>query len=544
MSGRHRKPTTSAVNVAKIAFTGAVLGTGSIALAGQAAAATDGEWDHGRALRIWRQLGHQHRQRIPGRAAVLARDLVLARWRRVRPRRAHGLQGRADRRRRARAGHSGPRRLAGVRHRPVGLDATQRARGCASAPGQPRRERSAAASAAVRTRRGRRPAARRPDGSPATARRHRAAGRPAARRAAASSPACTRSASAAGRPGRAARCAPSRRRRLDPGRRSRARSGRASARRTGPDAPPVIQAGNDAPAPDAPAPDAPPVIEAGNDAPAPAPDAPAPAVEAAAWDVVQGGPAPADQPQAWALHAGDLPLDPVLAPGPLPGPPAPDAPPAPAPDQAPAPDPLAPLNAVNIPAPAYDAANQAVSGTLPTPPDGMPHLASPDAPPPGSTMDPSAAGDDSPNVSYLKDLWQAVQDHDISGKEALVMGLAQRGMNTPYPDQAPGPNVPLAPADPAAPPPPDAGLPPAPAPGDRHHCRCCHRLPASSQPAVRRIRPTLRCRRRRTGASTPVAAPSPCPPAGRTFRTLPACGRPRRRPPARRRRCAAFRPGG
>ena len=274
-----------------------------------------------------------------------------------------------------------------------------------------------------------------------------------------------------------------------------------------PDAPPVIQAGNDAPAPDAPAPDAPPVIQAGNDAPAPAPDAPAPAVEAADWDVVQGGPAPADQPQAWALHAGDLPLDPVLAPGPLPGPPAPDAPPAPAPDQAPAPDPLAPLNAVNIPAPAYDAANQAVSGALPTPPDGMPHLASPDAPPPGSTMDPSAAGDDSPNVSYLKDLWQAVQNHDISGKEALVMGLAQRGMNTPYPDQAPGPNVPLAPADPAAPPPPDAGLPPAPAPGTRHHCRCCHRLPASSQPAVRRIRPTLRCRRRRTGASTPVAAP-------------------------------------
>lgn len=45
MSGRHRKPTTSSVSVAKIAFTGAVLGGGSIALAGQAAAATDGEWD-------------------------------------------------------------------------------------------------------------------------------------------------------------------------------------------------------------------------------------------------------------------------------------------------------------------------------------------------------------------------------------------------------------------------------------------------------------------------------------------------------------------
>ncbi|MDD4868111.1 MAG: transglycosylase family protein, partial [Mycobacterium sp.] len=45
MSGRHRKPTTSNINVAKIALTGTVLGGGSIALAGQAAAATDGEWD-------------------------------------------------------------------------------------------------------------------------------------------------------------------------------------------------------------------------------------------------------------------------------------------------------------------------------------------------------------------------------------------------------------------------------------------------------------------------------------------------------------------
>ena len=45
MSGRHRKPTTSNISVAKIAVTGAVLGGGSIALAAQAAAATDGEWD-------------------------------------------------------------------------------------------------------------------------------------------------------------------------------------------------------------------------------------------------------------------------------------------------------------------------------------------------------------------------------------------------------------------------------------------------------------------------------------------------------------------
>ncbi|WP_205874652.1 transglycosylase family protein [Mycobacterium camsae] len=45
MTGRHRKPTTSSVSVAKIAFTGAVLGGGGIAMAGQATAATDAEWD-------------------------------------------------------------------------------------------------------------------------------------------------------------------------------------------------------------------------------------------------------------------------------------------------------------------------------------------------------------------------------------------------------------------------------------------------------------------------------------------------------------------
>jgi resuscitation-promoting factor RpfA len=45
MSGRHRKPTTSTVGVAKLAFTGAVIGGGGIALAGQAAAAPDSEWD-------------------------------------------------------------------------------------------------------------------------------------------------------------------------------------------------------------------------------------------------------------------------------------------------------------------------------------------------------------------------------------------------------------------------------------------------------------------------------------------------------------------
>jgi resuscitation-promoting factor RpfA len=45
MSGRHRKPTTSNINVAKVAFTGAVIGGGGIAFASHASAAPDAEWD-------------------------------------------------------------------------------------------------------------------------------------------------------------------------------------------------------------------------------------------------------------------------------------------------------------------------------------------------------------------------------------------------------------------------------------------------------------------------------------------------------------------
>lgn len=43
--GRHSKPSTSSAGVAKIAVTGAIIGSGSIALAAQAQAAPDSEWD-------------------------------------------------------------------------------------------------------------------------------------------------------------------------------------------------------------------------------------------------------------------------------------------------------------------------------------------------------------------------------------------------------------------------------------------------------------------------------------------------------------------
>src|SRR5882757_1252209 len=138
--------------------------------------------------------------------------------------------------------------------------------------------------------------------------------------------------------------------------------------------------------------------------------------------------------------------------------------PAPVPGPNPAPFQVAAATAPGPLAPPHgDASIPPAPDQLPTPPNGISHLASPDAPPPGSTMNPDEADRDSPNVSYLKDLWQAVQNHDISGKQALLMGVAQRGMNTPYPDQAPGPNVPTSPVDPAAAPPPPA-LPDAPPP--------------------------------------------------------------------------------
>ena len=43
--GRHSKPSTSSIGVARIAVTGAVIGGGTLGLAAQAHAATDAEWD-------------------------------------------------------------------------------------------------------------------------------------------------------------------------------------------------------------------------------------------------------------------------------------------------------------------------------------------------------------------------------------------------------------------------------------------------------------------------------------------------------------------
>ena len=204
----------------------------------------------------------------------------------------------------------------------------------------------------------------------------------------------------------------------------------------------------EAPAPvDAPPPDAPPapadfVAAPADFVPPPVEDAPPP-VDVANWDTVDGGPAPVDQPQAWSLHVGDLPLEPPILPAPPPPADGADGLAPVAPDAMAAAPPLDPDAPPAFPAP---------------PPNGVQHLASPDNLPPGATSE--DLDTDGPNKSYLKDLMSAVQNHEISGKEALLMGLAQRGMNTPYPDgqMSTSPNTPLRPV--AAP---DGGeLPPPP----------------------------------------------------------------------------------
>ena len=503
-------------NVAKIAFTGAVIGSGGLALAGQAGAATDGEWDQVARCESGGNWAINTGNGYQGGLQFSPEHLVRPRRRRVRPRRAPCHQGRADRRRGARAGHSGPGCLADVRRtglsgatpRNVVDDALAGLNNLLPppppvdpfAPPPPPAPFDAMAAP--------------PPEAPPGGRSPRTAA--TARRGAAG--ACT-----VRRDGRPASRG-SRRflRHLRPLLRHRRRDGRPASRGTRPLRGPSTRSGRRS-AGTPPAPDG----TVRRDGRRRFPTAPPLPDDTSAGPADRGsrraigrptGTSPTHRPRSTAAGVGTARRCAAAArTAASPGAPPP---PAPAPCRTPRgarPRPLAPINDIDVPQPAFDAANQAVSGELPVPAE-VPHLPSPDALPPGSTMDPAVNGADSPNVGYLKDLWQAVQNHDISGKEALIMGLSQRSMSTPYPDQMPGPNVPVPgapPVDPAAAPPVDPALappPPPPAPGmpglapeplPRHLCRqhLCRR-----PEALKQTRPTPRNRRRRTGASTPVAA--------------------------------------
>ena len=400
MSGRHRKPTSSSVSVAKIAVTGAVIGGGSIAFAAQAQAAPDAEWDQ------------VARCESGGNWAINT---------------GNGYQG-------------------GLQFSP-GTWSAHGGGQYAPAANMATKDQQIAIAEHVLANQGR-----------------------------GAWPVCGRGLSGA--------------------------TPRNVINEPAPDAAPIEAVGFDAPLPDAPAPDAP------VDLP-PAPQDLPPAPQDLAPAPADLPPAPADLPPA----PQDLPPAPQdLAPAPADLPPAPaDLPPAPAPDvvavsqeiappaaepvidtalQMPAPeapahpdetitvqatsihfvpqapaDPAVPpvLPPAPAPAPVDPAAapapgtNVVASDQAAPLPDGIPHLTSPDNLPPG-TSDVPEGPQDGPNVTYLKELWHAVQTQEVSRGDALL-ALTQRPLNTPVTND---PSMGTPPGDPNAPlPGPGA---PAPAP--------------------------------------------------------------------------------
>ena len=65
------------------------------------------------------------------------------------------------------------------------------------------------------------------------------------------------------------------------------------------------------------------------------------------------------------------------------------------------------------------------------PANGVPHLPSPDSPPPGTSDEPLGQ-DPNPNVSYLKDLWHAIQNQEVDRSD-LLLALTQRSFTSPVP---------------------------------------------------------------------------------------------------------------
>lgn len=144
------------------------------------------------------------------------------------------------------------------------------------------------------------------------------------------------------------------------------------------------------------------------------------------------------------------------------------------PEPAPAPaEPAIPILGPSL-GPAPDGTVESAAATLPTPPDGMQHLSSPENLPPGTTDVPDP---DHGTGSYIRDLWHAYQTQEITGRDALLL-LSQRPMEAsaaPPAGMSANPTPPLAPRtapapapepEPAPPPPlfPWLAPPPAPAP--------------------------------------------------------------------------------
>jgi len=117
-------------------------------------------------------------------------------------------------------------------------------------------------------------------------------------------------------------------------------------------------------------------------------------------------------------------------------------------------EPLIPVPPPPPPPPAQAAPVQAVAADPALPPEAVPHLPSPENLPPGTVDDPVTPSQ--PRLTYLRELWHAVQTQEVSGSDALLL-LTQRPLDAnaaPPPGVAPGPQPPLPPAPPPAPAPP------------------------------------------------------------------------------------------
>ena len=100
-----------------------------------------------------------------------------------------------------------------------------------------------------------------------------------------------------------------------------------------------------------------------------------------------------------------------------------------------------------------------MSGGIPAPPAEVPHLTSPENLPSGTTMDEGALPAQGPNVTYLKELWHAIQTQDVTGKDALL-ALTQRPLTTPAQENVNGPGPRSGCGGSAAAPGPDPDAPP------------------------------------------------------------------------------------
>jgi len=191
------------------------------------------------------------------------------------------------------------------------------------------------------------------------------------------------------------------------------------------------------------------------EAPAEPQDAPAPEIEIIAISESTTGP-----DQIVVLDGPVTAADPTITQASLSGP-------VPMNPADPAVPPVAPSTAVPVPAdpaaPAGDTSTVA-AGQLPA---DVPHLPSPDSPPPGTSNAPVGQASN-PNVSYLKDLWQALKDDEIDRNDLLV-ALAQRSFTSPVPGEATAPaqaGDPALAADPALAMDPVPAAAPAPAPAE------------------------------------------------------------------------------